>query len=231
MGWQDFWNRPNPIYSGDKHRAAHYGRIFADLRPYLVAGKSVLDYGCGDALAAPAMAEIVGHVCLYDSAPRIRAALRTRFADKARISVHDDAALSAIADASIDLALLISVVQYLDPPDLAQLLATVRRVLKADGRLLVADVITPRTPVLQDVLSRLRFAAANGFLLADLIALARLPFSAYAGLRRRVGLAAYEAEAFTEVLAAAGFRAERLPRNIGPTEHRLAFLARPLRPA
>ena len=76
---------------------------------------------------------------------------------------------------------------------------------------------------------RWRFAAAEKFLFADMLAIAKLAVSDYGRLRRHLGLAQYSAATFTGILLNAGFSAERLARNPGPMPHRLAFIATPLR--
>jgi SAM-dependent methyltransferase len=229
MTWTAFWNGPNAIYAGDRHLRAHYARLLADLRPHLTQGppQVVLDYGCGEALAAEALAETAARVFLYDASPAIRTRLEARVGRHPRIGVLDEAALAGLPNASIDLALMISVVQYLEAAELQDVLAMLHRLLAADGRLIVADVIEPETPLHREIGSRLRFSATHGFLLADLAALFRLFRSDYRQLQKTAGFAAYRADAFAAVLRAAGFVSERLPGNIGPTAHRLAFLARP----
>jgi SAM-dependent methyltransferase len=229
-GWQAFWERPNRIYAGEAHLRAHYKRIFRDLSPHLPADPAavVLDYGCGDALAAEALAGRAGRLWLYDASPRVRDGLQARLAGHPRIGICDDPHLTGLATASVDLALLISVVQYVDVGTLRAMLATIRRVLKTDGRLIVADVIAPGTPLVRDVASRLKFAAANGFLLADLAALVRLQLSDYRHLRGTIGLTTYDEASFLAVLRDSGFASERLDHNVGPSSHRLAFVGRPL---
>jgi SAM-dependent methyltransferase len=229
MSWATFWNRPNAIYAGDRHLRAHYARLLADLRPHLTdrPPRAVLDYGCGEALAAEALAATASRVFLYDASPAIRARLAARVGPHPRIAVLDEAALAGLPGASIDLALMISVVQYLDAATLRGVLGALHRLLAADARLIVADVIEPETPLFRELGSRLRFSAGHGFLLADLAALLRLFLSDYRDLQRRAGFATYRPDAFADVLRAAGFAAERLTCNIGPTAHRLAFLARP----
>jgi SAM-dependent methyltransferase len=232
-GWIAFWNRPHRIYANRRHLEAHYRRLFEDLRPHLPSGshRAVLDFGCGDALAAGQIAGMVGAVLLYDAAPATRARLEERFSRDPRITVVSESALAAMTAASVDLALLISVVQYLDRAALLTALGHLKRLLKADGRLLVADVIDPETPVVQDVVCHLRFAAQNGFFVAALGALARVLVSDYRRVRADAGFATFRPADFVELLGTAGFRALRLPRNIGPSPHRHAFLAQPLPPA
>ena len=73
----------------------------------------------------------------------------------------------------------------------------------------------------------LRYAARHGFLLAALIGLARTTASPYRKLRSRLGVSRYTEAEFAQKLAAAGFTAERLHRNLEHNQARMAFRARP----
>jgi hypothetical protein len=120
-----------------------------------------------------------------------------------------------------------SVAQYLSAEALDALLAQFHRLLRANGLLIVGDIIPPHLSPLADVLALLRLAWANGFFIAALIGLARTLTSDYARLRARLGLARYNAAAMLAKLTAAGFSAERAAANIGHSRQRMTFLARP----
>jgi hypothetical protein len=100
------------------------------------------------------------------------------------------------------------------------------RLLAPDGLLVVSDIIAPDVAASTDAWALLRFAAANGFLLAALAGLVRTLLSNYWRLRTRLGLSRYSAAAMLEKLAAAGFAARRVPVNIGHNQARMAFEAR-----
>ena len=107
------------------------------------------------------------------------------------------------------------------------LLATFRKLLKRDGLLIVGDVVPPRLAAPAAALTLLRIGAANGFFWAAAFGLLRIFVSDYLRLRKTVGLSHYEAPAMLAKLKAAGFAAERAPRNIGHNQWRMTFLARP----
>jgi hypothetical protein len=71
----------------------------------------------------------------------------------------------------------------------------------------------------------LRFAVANGFLLAALGGLLRTFFSDYRQLRSRVGLSRYSEDAMLQKLGLAGYSANRVAVNIGHNQSRMAFHA------
>ncbi|WP_328702837.1 class I SAM-dependent methyltransferase [Arenibaculum pallidiluteum] len=226
--WIEFWGRPHAIYVNQRNLEAHFDRLASDIEPLLPdrADSRVLDWGCGDALCAGRLSARIGTLFLYDAVEAVRARLGQRLGDHPRIRVLDPGDLAALPDSSLDMILVVSVLQYLDAGQLSAAMRDWHRLLKPDGRLLIADVIEPDTPVLRDVLSQLRFARANGFLGAALLGLVRMALSDYGRVRRQAGFSTYRPDTMLGLLRGAGFAAERLPRNVGPTPHRNSFMAR-----
>lgn len=231
MGWAEFWGGAHRIYVNQRHLDAHYARIAADVGR-LIDGRRlvILDYGCGDALAAPAIAARSERLLLYDAVPAVRARAASRFAGAARIQVLEPPEWEALPPASVDMALVNSVAQYLKRAELEALLDRLRLLLKAEGELILADVIPPDSGALDDVAALLGAAARGGFLLAALGGLAATFFSDYRRLRRELGLACYAEAEMLELLRAHGFGAERLSWNVGFNRRRMTFRARPLQP-
>ncbi|WP_246148975.1 class I SAM-dependent methyltransferase [Skermanella pratensis] len=225
--WIDFWNRPNAIYVNQRNVDAHFDCIVRDLREFVPpgGGKIVLDFGCGDALGASRVADGCETLYLYDAAPMVRERVRERLAGDQRIKVLDGNGLRHLPAASVDLVLVVSVVQYMARDELSDALRLWHRVLKPDGALIIADVIDPATPIHVDAKSQLTFARKNGFLLAALGGLVRMFFSNYRDLRNRAGFAMYREEEMLGILRSGGFEGTVLPRNIGPGNHRKAFRA------
>ena len=67
--------------------------------------------------------------------------------------------------------------------DFDRVTALFRRLLKPNGLFLLGDVVPPGVPAVSDAFALLRFAKANGFLLAALGGLVRTVFSDYWRLR------------------------------------------------
>jgi len=225
--WIDFWDRPNAIYASRRNLEAHFACIARDLAPHLPEGGTVLDFGCGEALGAEAMARTCGSVLLFDGAPSVRQKLAERLAGQPRVRVLDEAGLAAQPAGSVDLVVVVSVLQYIAKPDLPGLLARWRELLAPGGRLLLADAVVTGTPMLRDVRSQLGFAARHGFLAAAVAGIVRMALSDYRQIRQQVGFSTYTPEELRGVMERAGFAVERLPRNIGPTPHRFTLVGRP----
>lgn len=235
--WLAFWNSPQATYINERHKDVHYRLIAEDIAGLVPSPQSrVLDYGCGEALHADVVAANAGELLLCEPATRIRTGLAACFAGDGKANRHGKNAkirvlapeeLEQVPAHSIDLIVLHSVAQYLKRSETAGLFALFRRLLKSEGTLFIGDVIPPHTSAVSDTVALLRLAAANGFLLAALVGLARLTFSNYRRLRGRLGLARYTETAMIEMLAAAGFVAQRAAKNIGHDQARIAFVASP----
>jgi SAM-dependent methyltransferase len=226
--WIDFWDRPNAIYVNQRNLDAHFECLTRDIQRFVPAGgrKAVLDFGCGEALGAERLAEGCSTLYLYDAAPAVRKRLRKRLAHDGRIIVLDDQDLRRLDAGTIDLILVVSVIQYMAKDELISLLRFWHRLLKPAGELIVADVIEPETSMLLDVASQLRFAWSHGFLLPALAGIARMFFSDYRELRRKAGFAMYPAGEMIGLLRGAGFDGAGLPANFGPGRHRRAYKGR-----
>ena len=227
-GWRAFWNRDTPIYVSERHKALHYRGVADDIAALVPHAQAVvLDHGCGEALCADRVAGACARLLLLDAAPLVRGRLEARFADHPGIAVIAPDDLAGLGDGSLDLVVANSLAQYLTRDELSGLLAVWRAKLKPGGRLVLADILPPDLGALTDAGALLAFAARGGFVPAALAGLARTAFSDYRRLRGALGLARYAPDAMLALLASAGYRARRLPRNLGHNQNRLAFEAMP----
>ena len=143
--WIDFWDRPNAIYVNQRNLDAHFECLTRDLQRFVPpeGKKVVLDFGCGDALGAERLAEGCSTLYLYDAAPAVRKRLRKRLAFNRRIVILDESDLRQLEFGTIDLILVVSVIQYMGKDELAALMRSWHRLLTPSGELIVADVIEP----------------------------------------------------------------------------------------
>ena len=227
MNWRDFWNQDTPIYVSERHKVLHYGQIANDIARLVPSPDAqVLDYGCGEALSANRVASRCARLYLCDAAPLVRNRLQQRFGNERRITVIAPEEIDAVADGSVDLVVVNSLVQYLSLDELRRLLATWRAKLTSQGRLVLADVIPPDVSPLTDARALLSFAWRGGFLRHALIGLVRTALSDYRKIRDELGLAQYGETEMLELLRDCGFVAERRAQNIGHNQARMAFVAK-----
>ncbi len=226
--WLAFWDSPHSIYVSARHKDLHY-RLIASEIAALVPGPQarVLDYGSGEALHADLVAAQAGELLLCEGAPGLRAGIARRFAGVAKIRAIAPEDVARLPAHSLDLIVLHSVAQYLTADEAETLLELFHRLLKPGGVLVVGDVIPPHIPAATDAAALIRFAAANGFLLAALGGITRTLLSDYIRLRARLGLTRYDQAKMLQKLAAAGFAAQRAEKNIGHNQARMTFVARP----
>ncbi|MBU6456996.1 MAG: class I SAM-dependent methyltransferase [Bradyrhizobium sp.] len=225
--WIDYYDSTHTIYVSKLHRDLHFQQIAKDIIGYISSHDAVvLDYACGEALSAAKVADACGKLILAEPAPGVRGRLIARFAPSTRIRVRSLQDLRKMEEKSIDLAIMNSVIQYMTPDELDAAFATIRRLLKPNGRLILGDVLRPEVGMLRDVLALLRFAAAHRFLKDAMIGLVSTALSDYRQLRSRVGLQRYSEAEITAKLATSGFSASRAHVNIGHNPWRMTFVAR-----
>jgi ubiquinone/menaquinone biosynthesis C-methylase UbiE len=224
--WVSFWDTDHPIYVNARHFDVHYRAIARDIVALIPSPDAhVLDHGCGEALHADEIAKRCTALLLCEAAPTVRARVAERFKREPKIRAISPEEAEALPAGSLDLLVANSLLQYLKQDELDALLANWRRILKPGGRLVVADVLPHEQSMAKDALSLLSFAAKNGFLIAALIGLARTVFSDYGRIRAKLGVARYSEQEMLDILRGAGFAAERLARNFGHNQQRMAFQA------
>ena len=226
MSWREFWNHEHSIYVNARHRALHYEKIAKDIASLVPApGAHVLDYGCGEALAADQLAQSCGGLALFDTAPSVREKLRQRFAANKNITILDEEALAKTPPATFDMIICNSVLQYLSRTETEGLMDLWHDRLKPGARLVIADVIPPDVHAATDIKALLAFAREGGFLFAALRGLVATFFSNYRTLRQKIGLSTYREQEMLQLLAKHGFKAARASRNIGHNQARMTFIA------
>jgi ubiquinone/menaquinone biosynthesis C-methylase UbiE len=225
--WIDYYDSTHTIYASKLHRDLHFQLIARDIIGYIASPDAVvLDYACGEALSAAKVADACGKLYLAEPAPGVRGRLIARFAPNTKIRVRSLEDLRKMAEKSVDLAIMNSVAQYMTSEELDTAFATIRRMLKPGGRLIVGDVLRPEVGMIRDVTALLRFALTHGFLRDALIGLVSTALSDYRQLRSRVGLQRYSEAEMIAKLVAGGFTASRAHFNIGHNPWRMTFVAR-----
>ncbi|MFC4172323.1 class I SAM-dependent methyltransferase [Microvirga sp. GCM10011540] len=229
MNWRDYWNQDTPIYAGERHKLLHYRLVANEIIGLIPSpDAAVLDHACGEALFADRVAAKCGHLYLCDGAPLVRERLHERFGDRDRITILSPEDLATLPEASLDLIVANSLLQYLSLEELRGLLKLWHGKLKTDGRLILADVIPPDVSPVTDAKALLSFAWKGGFLKSAALGLARTAFSEYRKIREEIGLSQYTQEDIVDLLEEAGFSAERMERNIGHNPARMTFMGRPV---
>jgi ubiquinone/menaquinone biosynthesis C-methylase UbiE len=225
--WIDYYDSTHTIYASRLHRDLHFQLIAKDIIGYISSPAAVvLDYACGEALSAAAVADACGKLYLAEPAPGVRGRLIARFAPNTKIRVRSLDDLRKMEEKSLDLAVMNSVAQYMTPAELDSAFAVMRRLLKPSGRLILGDILRPEVGMVRDVAALLRFALTHGFLRDALIGLVSTALSDYRQLRARVGLQRYSEAEMIAKLAASGFTATRALGNIGHNPWRMTFVAR-----
>ena len=226
--WIDYYDSTHTIYVSKLHRDVHFRVIADDILAYVPSPDAVvLDYSCGEALFAARVAAACERLILAEPAPGVRGRLLDRFTANPKIAVRSLSDLEQLPDRSVDLAVMISVAQYMTPAELDSAFALMRRVLKPGGKLVVGDILRPDVGAATDVIALLKLAAKNGFLRDAMWGLARTALSDYWQLRQSIGLQRYDEAEMIAKLEAAGFDAALAKANVGYNPARMTFVATP----
>ncbi|WNJ92249.1 class I SAM-dependent methyltransferase [Bosea sp. 685] len=224
MSWRDFWNGEHSIYVSPRHKALHYRQIARDLAGQIPAPDAVvLDHGCGEALSADLVAAACGKLYLCEAAPNVRERLRAMFGRIGHVAVVSPEEVEALPEATLDLVVANSLIQYLSREELAALLRSWLAKLKPGGKLVIADVIPPDVSPLTDASQLLAFAWRGGFLAAALAGLVRTAFSDYRKLRAQYGLSTYTEADIAGLIRAAGYDDVQRQPNFGHNPQRMTF--------
>lgn len=222
-GWLDYWSGDISLYVSRRHLTAHFQLLYDEITPHLPAAPfTLLDYGCGEALMAPRLAALGGEVVLVDEAPGRAGQLKARFAGAAGVAVAETLEEAA---GRCDLAVMISVSQYIPKASFPTLARRLAATLKPAGRLIVGDILPPDNSMLDDVSALMRFAYAGGFVPAAVVGLAKTYRSPYRAARQRLGLSTWSRDDMLAMLSEAGLVPQLLARNIGHSHTRYSILA------
>jgi cyclopropane fatty-acyl-phospholipid synthase-like methyltransferase len=204
----------------------HYEAVARDIVACLPGPAArVVDYGCGEALSAHLVADDCAHLFLCESSESTRQRLAARAAGRPGVEIISPQQFERLPSGSVDVIVANSVIQYLSLSELAHFLAASREKLSREGRLVLADVIPRHVGMVRDVAELLKFAAANGFLLAAGAGLVRSYFSNYRQVRQQLGLLQFDEAEILGLLGQSGFVAHRRTPNIGHNAHRMTFVA------
>jgi ubiquinone/menaquinone biosynthesis C-methylase UbiE len=224
--WINFWDSDHPIYVNARHFDVHYRAIAGDIAALIPSPAAlVLDHGCGEALHANKIAAHCAELLLCEAAPTVRARVAERFNAEPKIRALAPEEVENLSENSLDLIVANSLLQYLKRDELDAMLVTWKRILKPGGRLVVADILPLQQSMAKDALSLLGFAAKKGFLVAAVFGLVRTAFSDYGKIRAQLGVSQYSEEEMLAILRGAGFNAQRLEKNFGHNQQRMAFIA------
>ena len=225
--WVDYWNSDHPIYVSDRHKALHAAGIARDFARHIRSkDAAVLDYGCGEALYAEDVQRLCARLVLCDAAPDVRRRLEERVAALPKIAVVSPEEAEAMPDGGFDLIVANSLLQYLAVEQLSALFSLWRRLLKPDGRLVLADVVPPDVSPVTDAAALLSFAWKGGFVGAALMGFLRTALSDYRTLRGELGFTTHAEYDLLAMLSRHGFAAERVRPNFGHNQARMTFVAK-----
>jgi SAM-dependent methyltransferase len=180
--------------------------------------KSCLDYGCGYFDLGRALIPYLERIDGYDPhAPSVRLARDQLHPSTQNASLYAD--IERLMSNSYDLIVASSVIQYFHgQSELEAFFQRTHRLLRPNGYLLIADIISPKFSPLRDGLNSLKLSLAHGFFVPMIVHLAKSLKVKNQGLRK------YSEQDLFNAAADCGLIMERLPRNLTPSRERYTCL-------
>jgi SAM-dependent methyltransferase len=153
--WQTYWQtlpEGRLLFAPESDHAAE--RIATEFP--IASGMRILDFGCGYGAVAARLAARGAQVSVWDAAPAMR-----------EVAARNPAlhAWEPGNAGCFDLVLLVSVVQYMTPAELAQRLSEFRPLLAPAGQVVLADLSPPEHSSLADMWSLFWFSLRRGYIL------------------------------------------------------------------
>ncbi len=227
LTWQEFWNKKQHIYVSPRHTEVYYKTLGRGVLSFLPTRRpiSLLDWGCGDALASVPLRDSGVQVFLYDPIPYVYERIKARFSGERNIYVLSEEDLSSVKPQSIDTVLIFSVLQYVSKDEFKNILPKLRNILVPEGMLLLGDIVPPSVLMIRDVFDLLRSGLQYGFFVDAVVGVTATFFSDYRSIRRTRGFTTYREEEILELLRTHGFGATRVFPNIGLSKQRMLIRA------
>jgi SAM-dependent methyltransferase len=225
--WPSYWQQLPEGQLLFRPESAEYVRNLTAAVP-LTADMKVLDFGCGYGFIAEELAPRVADYYLWDVAASMREHALARLARLGNVHLLDLSNPEAVPDGlRLDLVLVNSVVQYLQPAELASWLVCWRKLLAEDGQVVLSDLIPPAHGFLADLLSLLWFSVRRGYLFRALWNVAG-EHRRYLATRETCPLYRVGRDELQRHARAAGLSVRFLPRNLTHFTGRLtAILTQP----
>jgi SAM-dependent methyltransferase len=219
--WDAYWERLTCHVTSCAEAVLYVERL-ARVLP-LSPDARVLDFGGGFGVAAALVAPFVQAIVLWDAAPAMRRHAAARLATTPNARVVD----GFPGDATFDLVLVNSVIQYMSVHDRRAWLPRWRAVLAPTGAVVVSDVPSgERGARLRDLTGILAFHARRRRL-ATLLRERVGDVVAYHRAARARPLTTLTPDALRDEAAAAGFAAQMLDASLTCRRRRLAAVLRP----
>lgn len=226
--WITFWNKPdiyNDLNSNFKQKSSK--RFFKQLIKILGIEKSqrILDFGCGEAITAPSIVEKGHQLYLYDRSTFYSQRAKELFQENKQIQVLSDDQYNSLSNDSIDVIVVSSVIQYLTPAEVEETLKKWHPLLPAGGRVILADVVPPKSNAIIDAI-RLFFTSVKIGILPGFFQLMLSHFKSaeYNDLRNELDLYKYTPEDIKHLGSSSGYEVEKHFENLGLINSRKTFI-------
>lgn len=221
--WLDYWNN----YRGEQgliegESSDYVARLTA--RVPLDRAWTVLDFGCGSAVAAALLAPHVSRICLWDASLSARERSRIHVSSVPNVELICLDRADRDPEQAFNLILVNSVIQYMTVPEFEAWTRRWATMLAPNGAVVLSDMPTSASRFTYELFEFLRFALRRGVVLHALRHGLR-DVAAYRAARSTSPLLLLDQATIEELCRAAGLCVEFVP-NLTFRRHRLSAILR-----
>lgn len=208
--WISYWDKYTGLYAMYHLIAEDYCERFHRLiQPD--SKTRLLDFGCGLGLIARNLSSMVGVIKVYDPSPNMLEKARMTNRGIKNIEVLNNLDTNGLL---YDLIIINSVVQYLKPEDLHDVLLQLFGHLDSEGSILITDIIPGKTSRFKEVFELARFAFRKKCPLIVARHLGVYLMSDYSKTEHSAPLVYYSMQDLDAVAKGAGYSLKLLDENI-----------------
>jgi 2-polyprenyl-3-methyl-5-hydroxy-6-metoxy-1,4-benzoquinol methylase len=215
--WKAFWH--NQAHSFDevmKVSTSHFARKFIE-KFKITSNDAIFDYGCGPGFLADSLASIQVKTTGADINPSyVEQCRRNHPESKTFLITADLVSNQKILNENLDgekfdFIVLLSISQYLESVDaLENIIRLLKPYLNNRGKIVIADVVDPKTSALRDLIAIKFQCIRAGKLIAFVRFFFYLLFSNYRSLSRNVQLLHISEENMKHIASSTSLRCEKV---------------------
>lgn len=231
QNWKSFWqNQAHAFDEVMKVATSYFARKFV-AKFKITSHSEIFDYGCGPGLLADSLAAFNVKVTGADiNSSYVEECKKNHPQSKTFLITPEPESNKKILDENLDgkkfdFIVLLSISQYLESANaLEKIIRLLNAYLNEGGRIIIADVVDPKTSALRDLIAIKIQCLRSGKLIAFTRFFFYLLFSNYRRLSRNVQLLKISEENMKQIAAHTSLRYEKVNRlTLHPTRTNYCF--------
>jgi ubiquinone/menaquinone biosynthesis C-methylase UbiE len=212
VGWNQLWinkNNGNPsLFKGIAKNLSDNIIINFPLRNDM----NVLDFGCGPGYLSMFIHNKVDKLYIHDASPTM--ARKSRENTSGMKNVIYVERIDDYSFPPLDYIFINSVIQYVSYTELIEILFSLKKLLKKDGKIVISDILTEPCKLISETIISIYYSITHGYGLGQFKHLFSFFFSNYLQLNKKQPLNYYTQKQINQIAQQLHFRVMFLEKNL-----------------